>query len=255
MAFYHPRFVPQLDGSILASKNCNMAAAATFADAVTLGIKRYTGAQMRRASGDTEGGTSLRAAVTALSRLAHLTLDLEDGLSWIDLASAARRGFPFILHGDYDVLPYGLQGSRTFKDIHSVFGLFDDGWLIYDPLDDGRALSTGHAPQGPIFWPEVVVRAYAEKYPGPAIMAGFGVKHYVRSCVAVANIRTGPSRTRRIIGTLRKGGTPPPMLLTGGTVPGESIGGNSRWWKVWKNNRVAYMHTSVAVSAKWVTAF
>lgn len=256
---YRPPFDKQLTGSLCGKANCNMCAAGRFANRQTLGALNYTGDEMRTLSGTAwkcadadpkNDGTNLKDAAVALSKLAT-PIVIRDDITWSEVITGLDK-VGFICHGDYDRVPIGLRGDREFLGLHSVFfnerdAVGGKGILVYDSLDDARAdLPTGHpAPQGPIWWPESVAKAYAEAFPGPNITGAFGRLRRVRPVVPVANIRSGPTRKRPVIA--RAISSHHDVNEWGVLVHGERIGRNDVWYRVWvpELRRIGFMHDSV----------
>lgn len=259
---YRPGFEKQLTGTPCGPANCNMAAAAVFADRQTLGLVQKTPDQMRTLSGTAgectdnipgNDGTNMANAATALSRVG-ITLVIRDDIDMPDVWAALDIRKGAIAHGDYDRVPIGLRGDREFLGFHSVYLNEHDRAnrriLVYDGLDDGRAdRPTGRrAPVGPIWWPDSVVAAYMAAFPGGPLTAGFTTLQYVAPSVPVANVRSGPSRARAVISRAVR--RERDRHEYGGIVTGERIAGDARWFRVWVSElnppRIGYMHASVA---------
>lgn len=256
---YRPPFDGQFTGTLCGKANCNMCAAGRFANRQTLGAVNMTGDQMRTLSGTawkcgdadkTNDGTNLVDASVALKKVG-VPIVIRDDISWPEVINGLSF-VPFICHGDYDRVPLGLRGDREFLGFHSV--MFNErdviggrGILVYDSMDDGRAdRPTGiRAPQGPIWWPESVAKAYAEAFPGPNITGAFGRLRVVQPVVPVANIRSGPSRARSVIARAIR--SQRDRNEWGALVHGERIGRNDVWYRVWvpELRRVGFMHDSV----------
>lgn len=245
MAPYVPKHKRQLTGSELGPYNCNMAAAAMLADAMTLGLVDVTADAMRSASGDSAGGTDIRDAATALARynLYPTLYDSTDALGWTGLRSAIAHDRPAVVHGDYDAIPAILKGDKAFYGLHSVYwnAIVAGGVMVGDPLNDGRR---GDIPKGYVVWPESVANGYAAAFPGGPYTALIATLTRIRVRVDVANVRSGPARSAAIITHKRRG-----ALLRAGIRAelGERIGGDARWYRVWlaDRNRLGYMHASV----------
>lgn len=236
--------------------NCNMCAAATYLDRVTLGGRMETGCEMRHFSGTfrectdnnpSNDGTTMEDAAEALS---HFGRDLEvvkDGRMSDVFGILERSGV--ILHGDYGTLPPHLSGDREFDGLHSVFVNEHDRErersLVYDSLDDGRAdLPTGRkAPQGPVWWPDDVLIHYARAFPQSIVYGYEPHPTRIRVNVDRANVRERPHRNADVIVRLDRDDT----RDRGSIKTGERIGGDARWWRVWLpgHEKVGYIHASV----------
>lgn len=248
-AFYRPRPKKQLTGSILGPKNCNMSAAAVLADRDTLGEVNVTSDAMRKASGDTSGGTDQNGAHTALAKYGVVVdlYDAWDGRTFDNIVTALRYGQGVSASGVYGVLPYALKGDKDFDGTHQVFfnetRTSDGAILVYDGLDDGRRAGI---PKAPIWWPRSEARQFCEAYPGSGLTYMATRRRRVTPKVDVANIRSGPGSQYEGIGTLKRGA----YLARGshaviGTAPHNST--NRVWYKVWvpSLSRTGYMHSSV----------
>ena len=107
----------QLTGSALGPFNCNMASAAMMADRDTLGAIDVTPDAMRKASGDTSGGTSQGGANTALAKYGinvH-SYDGHDGYTMAKFVADLKAGCGIMAAGDYDQLPYALLGLQGLQ--------------------------------------------------------------------------------------------------------------------------------------------
>lgn len=255
---YRPRFRKQLTGTPCGPANCNMAAAAMFADRQSLGIINVSPDQMREFSGTAgkcldadpnNDGTNLRTAATALAHVG-LHIELRSDIDWAAVVGGLDIGLSFIGHGDYDRVPVGLRGDKAFTGLHSVVFTERDAArgriLTYDGLDDARRSGV---PQGPIWWPDHVVYEYLTAFPGVALTGAFSRRRMVRPIVRLVNIRDKPTRASAIIeNTMQASGE---TFEYGGTVMGESIGGDRRWWRIWLplKTRLGYVHASVVAYA------
>lgn len=158
-----PTFVKQLDGSRYAGLNCTCAAGAMALDRHTIGAHRTTGAYVRALTGDTSGGTTLAQVKAALSVRWGIQLDLEYGLSFDAFTERIRSGQGAILQG-WEAVTRGTrwQASETFGGNHAWFvnDVNADGFLVYDPLADGRRSGIATSP---FRIPASVVREWAGK--------------------------------------------------------------------------------------------
>jgi hypothetical protein len=258
-AVYRPRFRKQLTGSPLGHANCGPASAADLADRWSLGAINKTADQMRVLTGDVEGGTTVRQLATALAKVGvPLTIfDYDDGMDRDRFRSLIRSGVGAITNIDYSPLPEALEADKNFEDLHSTYtnewsakaslytGGTGPGFLVYDPLADGRRAGI---PKGPNWWPESVLFAALEAFPGGGWTVGTWTKRTVRKRASVSSwvwIRPRPTRAAAPIGKLTT-----QVLQHGGYEIGESVGGDKRWYRVWipSTSRIAYVHASVVAA-------
>lgn len=164
--------VEQLDGSRYAGLNCTCAAGAMLASRATMHAKNPTGAAVRRETGDTTGGTTLRQVQAALLRGWDVEVDVELGVSFSMLDQRLHAGQGAILQG-WEAVTRGTewQASETFSGNHAWYVNHGRGWsqradglwiaeeyFVYDPLADGRRPAIATAP----FWiPRAVVMQWA----------------------------------------------------------------------------------------------
>lgn len=221
-----------------------MAAAAVWLDDQTLGRSKVSAAQMRVASLDTDGGTNMAGAATAIHRISGYSLDIFYGMRWDAFLARLLHTRGAIVHGEYRQIPINARGDREFVGRHSVYVKPRDATAVWvaDSLNDGRIdMPSGkRAPNGWIAWHHDVLRRYAETFPN-GMVVGFLRRTYLRPAYARVNVRTGPGRVfaiRRTIG-------PTVILRHGGAVIGENVGGDRRWYKVWDRNAPGWMHASV----------
>lgn len=238
--------------------NCNMCAAASYLERVTLGGNHVSGCSMRRVSGthghctDTNplnNGTTIEVAASALAKYGR-HLQVLKGRSIDKVFRTLGMGSPVILHGDYDGVPLELRGDREFHGFHSVLLNERDALrkrtLVFDSLDDGRAdQPTGRkAPHGPIYWPDNVVEDYANRFPDGVVFGYENVKSGLNVDVPRAHVRSTPHRTTgNILATLDRG----EYRDRGAVEHGERIGGDDRWYRVWlpHHETVGFIHASV----------
>jgi len=258
-AVYRPRFRKQLTGSPLGNSNCGPASAATLADRWSLGAINKTPDQMRVLTGDVQGGTTIRQLATALAKVGvPLTIfDYDDGMDKDRFRSLVRSGVGAIANIDYSPLPECLEADKSFEDLHSVYvnewaanvnlctGGSGPGFLTWDPLADGRRAGI---PKGPNWWPESVLFAALEQFPGRGWTIGTWTKRTLRKRASVSSwvwIRPKATRASTPIGRLTT-----QVLQHGGTVIGESVGGDKRWYRVWVPGKgvVGYCHASVVAA-------
>lgn len=249
--FYRAGFEKQLTGSALGPVNCNSAAGAMLVDQFTLGLKNPSPDRFRKLSGDTAGGMPIQTVGETLERFGvkHTVYDENDGYHFDDLVADLKRGKFAVVNGDYDVVPSGLEGSKTFGGPHSEFWhrVTPDGSgiVVGDPLCDGRRPVY---PNGYVVYPLSVARRFVRKLdnqvPGDGIMCAVMDLQRLRAKGSLrVNVRRQPTRESESIGRIKGARS----LVWGGTVRGERIGGNDVWYRVWfpKKSRIAYVHSSV----------
>jgi hypothetical protein len=250
--FYRAGFEKQLTGSTLGGKNCAAASGAMLADQATMGLKNPTPDAFRKASGDFVGGLYIGQVASTLQRAygVHTTVyDASDGYTWPEMLADLKRGRFMVVSGDYDQVPYALKGDKSFSDFHAVFYHAVEGAYVVvgDPLNDGRRPGI---PKGYVKWPLSLAERYVERF--DAQVAGSSLHAAVmdlkrlkaRPVQPPTNIRALPNRSAAVIGKF--GGST--LVTWGGTVVGESIGGNNVWYRVWwpAAARIGYCHSSVA---------
>jgi hypothetical protein len=166
-------FVKQLDGSRYAGSNCTMAALAMAIDRATLGRTRTTGAECRRRSGDTVGGTNLDQA-RQVAYTFGVVLETHRGMPWTVADANLREGRGFILQGSSSATRgTAFQASETFAGNHAWWVNQGRGWhqtaagnwqptdyLVFDPLADGRRRGIALSP---MWIPRRIVRDYAAR--------------------------------------------------------------------------------------------
>ena len=249
--FYKPGFEKQLTGTDLGPFNCAAASGAMLTDRATLGIKDPSPDRFRKKTGDDKGGLYMGAVGNALEAFGvdALVWDADDHLRWHRVKTMAKRGQSLVIAGDYEEVPWKLRGDKDYRGDHSVFlyRMFKNVSIIGDPLNDGRGPSI---PKGWVQWPNEVVYAYIKNFDRDThggIHAATARLDWVkpRTQVRVADVRSKPEKKAPIIGQLEWG----KRLNTGGTVVGEMIRGQERWFKVWFRNQVGYIHSSVVYRA------
>lgn len=249
-ALYRPRPKKQLTGSALGGKNCNMSAAAVLADRDTLGIVNVTADAMRKASGDTVGGTDQGGAVTALAKygISVNVFDGNDGRTWADVITFLKSGRAVSASGVYSEVPLALRGDKDFTGTHQVyFNEVDSSGrvLCYDGLDDGRYSGI---PKAPIWWPGAVARDFMAAFPGSGLTFLAAKRRRAVVKVDVANIRSGPSVDSPVIATAKVGQS---FYRGSKAVVGGAVGNNRVWHPVWVPAlaKVGYMHSSIVTLA------
>lgn len=148
--------------------SCTMYAGAMAVDGTTGGVKRPSGCALRRASGDTSGGTTLRQMADAVMELTGIHVDTYTGANVLSpqrVARNARAGRRQVIQINADAM-IGTRFQSTAGAVnHAVMlnevrgGTLDEPAeaLIYDPAADGRVRSY-HVDQGPSWWPWSLVK-------------------------------------------------------------------------------------------------
>jgi len=249
-AFYRATFEKQGTGSALGWKNCAAASGAMATDQGKLRIKDPSPDTFRAATGDFSGGLAIRQVGSTLEHygVTNTVYDGTDGYTFDKLLAALKRGQFACVAGDYDQVPYSLRGDKGFDGLHTEYWhrVTSTGITVGDPLNDGRRAGI---PNGYVTYPFSVARNYVEKLdrqiPGNSIHACVLDVHKIKSRGGNANVRADHTRASIVIGTIN--GTT--RLVTGGTVTGQSINGNSTWFKVWfpAASKLGYCHSSVVV--------
>lgn len=164
-------FISQFDGSTFAGTNCGMASAAMLAWAVSGGKVRVSGGDMRRYSGDREGGTWVDDVDRALGATG-IKATQYTGMAYASFRKKIAAGQPALLTGTSAMLgPY----NHGYNGAHSIYvdsiKVTDDGvfYFVMDPL--GRAGYRGE-------WiPEKFIQAFSwqgttQGTQGSAVFAG-----------------------------------------------------------------------------------
>jgi hypothetical protein len=249
-AFYRATFEKQGTGSALGWKNCGAASGAMLADQATLQLTDPTPDAFRKLTGDFSGGLVISQIGSVLTKLGvpNTVYDASDGYTFDKLVLDLKRGRFAVVNGDYGTVPDSLVGDRAFNGYHSEFwhAVTASGIVVGDPLCDGRRAGI---PKGYLTYPMAVARKYVEEFdrevPGTGIHACIMDLKRLKARSGVTNVRADHTRKSAVIGTI-KGAT---TLVWGGTVAGESIGGNNVWYRVWypASSRIGYCHSSVVV--------
>jgi hypothetical protein len=247
--FYRAGFEKQGTGTPLAWKNCAAASGAMLVDQGSLRLKNPSPDAFRKATGDFVGGLEVSQVASTCEKYGvpvH-AYDWTDNLTWDQLTTFIKRGQFAVVAGDYETLPYALKGDKNFTGDHSVlFGeIVGTKIRVGDPLNDGRR---PNIPKGYIWWPLSEARQYVMKYtqnrPG-GIYATVLDRRRLRARPVSPNTRVRATATRdgKVIGSF--GGTT--TVIYGGTVVGESIGGNRTWFRIWwpQTASFGYCHASV----------
>lgn len=251
-AFYRAEFEKQGTGSALGWKNCAAASGAMLADQASLKLVDPEPDAFRRATGDFSGGLTISQVGDTLEQtygIGVTVYDASDGYTWDALLADLKRGKFMVVNGDYDVVPYKLSGDKDFRGLHSEFWhrVTTAGIVVGDPLCDGRRAGI---PNGYVTYPFNIAREYVEKFdrqvPGTGLHACvMDLKRLKARPRITTNVRRSPTRASGILGTISGLTT----LVWGGTLKGESIGGNSTWYKVWfpRTSSFGYCHSSVVL--------
>ncbi len=171
-AFFRPVFQPQgpddrciINGHTLGWSSCTCYAAAMGEDSTTLGHRRPSGCAIRRETGDTTGGTTLRQVTDALASLYPGTfIATYTGANVITparLAALLRAGHKVVVQGNADAMIGTPQQSTAGPVNHAV--MINSVWGgttvgvpkyadVFDSAADGRDRSY-HVDQGPSTWP------------------------------------------------------------------------------------------------------
>lgn len=253
-AVYVPRHDTQYEPRTKCSPfDCNMAAAADALRFWSLGLRDKNHHELRALQ---PGGTAECSDATktndgtTISEAAHVLVemgakvavyDTADGQVWSDVQRALDRGEMLVVHGDYGSVPVALRGpiDRTFTGLHSVVyqrRLIRNG---VPSIRVGDGLSDGW-----LYWPETVAKKYMVDFPGTGLQFIRVIPRKAASKSGLANVRVSPTRSSAVLTRI----STTSRLHMGGAVPGESIGGNRSWYKVYAGTKgIGYVHSSVAV--------
>lgn len=252
-ANYVPRHDTQYEPATACSKyDCNMAAAADALRWWSLGLTNRSHQDMRalQAGGIAEctdvshlnDGTDIADALHVLVEHFGVTAtayDYTDGQTWESVLAALDRGEFVISHGVYGAVPPALRGplSRTFTGRHSVAfqrRIVADG---VPSVRVGDGLSDAW-----MYWPEAIARQYMLSFPGEGFTFLRVTRRNVASKGGLANVRAQPTTTSPILRRISTAS----RLHCGGSVIGQSIGGNRAWYRVYAGKLgIGYVHTSV----------
>jgi len=250
-----------IDGKPLGWTNCTPASFAMAIDGMS-GI-RPTPCRIRRATGDTSGGTTLRQCADATNALYGIFVATYTGgnvLTPQRVARNARAGRRQVVQGNTSALIGKPQQSTQGGVNHAVMlqevrgGTLDEPKeaLVYDPAADGRVRSY-HVDQGPSWWPWSLVKTFcahlrptgetgARLGPGKVYTAVYpdsephvklrngAVKSTpfpdrTRAAETTVRIRSGPRTSAGVLYTVKSG-----TLLVGYQyVKGDSHEGSSLW--------------------------
>lgn len=247
MTMYEPRHDTQYEPRTWSSSvDCNMAASADVARFWSLGLKDHGHNWYRERCKNPDGtqdrdGTNIDQAHNVLE-IAGVTVaetfDSGDGQNWDDVRRFLESGSMVVAHGDYGTVPRALRGpiDRAFTGNHSVaFGRITT-------IEQDVSVHVGDGLADPwTWWPISVASAYMRDFPGGGYTFLVVTPRRLTAKVRVANVRPAPNRDRKWFTQI----TPRSRIHVGGTVRGERIGGNATWFRVWVQNRIGYVHSSV----------
>ena len=159
-----------INGHYLGWTNCTPASFAMAVEASSNLQKRSDPCTIRRATGDTSGGTTLRQCADAVNKLYGITVATYTGANVLTpqrVARNARAGRRQVIQGNTSALLGKPQQSTQGGVNHAVMvnevrgGSLDEPAeaLVYDPAADGRKRAY-HVDQGPSWWPWSLVKTF-----------------------------------------------------------------------------------------------
>lgn len=151
--------------------NCTPDSFAMAIEKATLGRIRLTACDVRKATGDTTGGTTLEqcARVARAKGVAVAVYDADNMATPTQVARWLRSGRGVVAQGNTSAMLSHPGVRSTGGPVnHAVYanevrgGTTDhpDEVLVYDPAADGRVASWGKADQGPTWWPWTIFLAF-----------------------------------------------------------------------------------------------
>lgn len=152
-------------------ESCTMYAGAMAVDSTTGGRLRPSGCALRRRSGDTSGGTTLRQMADAVMSLYGMHVATYTGANVLTpqrVARYIRAGQKVVLQGNAAAM-VGTKYQSTAGEVNHAVAVLDvrggtldepTDALVYDPAADGRARAY-RVDQGPTWWPWYMVRRFA----------------------------------------------------------------------------------------------
>jgi hypothetical protein len=149
----------------------------------------------------------------AMGKLGVLT-SFKAGLTMADLFNTLATGKPVIVLIRYKTLEDAGLTERHYEGPHFAVGVGMDSKHIYlhDPLYTRFSDGEAHAYPLDIFWKAWKDVALEPQYPNPersAIIPAVGLGYHMERSVVVnilsLNVRSSPSLTSKIIGSLKKG--------------------------------------------------
>lgn len=244
-AHFRPVFRKQLTGAATQKDDCGPAAARHALGRLSLGNHDVPITKIRLRMGLPKGQAMIHhvADFFAAQGLHIQVFTRSDHFSIADLRTHLANGGFAVCLGDYEKVPANLKGDLEFKDNHFIMvnelnptigGTVFDGVLVYDSLDDGRKdPPTGRrAPRGPIVWPFGVLESYlvnlSNDPDNDITVAVFPRRRVRRIDQSPVDVQKTPSTTPAPIGTWLSG-----ELEHGGTLFGDAVNGDKRWFQVW----------------------
>lgn len=179
MAAYRPAIQLQLQaGCKLGPLSCTSFSFAMAGDRATLGKVVPKGCDVRKATGDTVGGTTLRQNAAALLAQWEIGLSSVFYGSFEDFLGHLSEGRGAVIQFAYGLIRESIfRGSESFTGGHAAFvNEYDKSAgkvLVYDPLADGRRAGIA---KGPDWWPVSLLKAAAGglKVNAAGTRVGFG---------------------------------------------------------------------------------
>ena len=136
----YPQFQPQnpaINGYSLGWASCTAYSAAMAASFDRQVKMATTGEAVRRATGDTSGGLTLKQVDAALNQITNVNLSVYYRLPWALFAKFIDSGMGGILQVWYaPIADSRFDAGRGFRENHAVF--VPPNWAAMDPLADGR---------------------------------------------------------------------------------------------------------------------
>jgi len=164
------KFITQFDGSKYSGTNCAMAAGAMLAHA--MGYAGFSGADLRSASGDTQGGTNMGNVATALTRVGveGARLNYSNSVAYDTFKKRLVNGAPAVLAGWTGDIPPQFNSTSGIMGHSIMVAGYDEKRKAYLVLDPSDKRKTG------VWWPETVVEdfAWGGTYNGMAVFAPKG---------------------------------------------------------------------------------
>ncbi len=159
-----------INGHLLGWTNCTPASFAMAVEAATNLQKHSDPCTIRRATGDTSGGTTLRQCADAVNKLYGIYVATYTGANVLTpqrVAREVRAGRRCVVQGNTSALIGKPQQSTQGGVNHAVMvnevrgGTLDEPAeaLVYDPAADGRQRAY-HVDQGPTWWPWSLVKTF-----------------------------------------------------------------------------------------------
>ncbi len=172
----------------------------------------------------------------ALNRLGLLT-DFRAGLSIPDLFNLVATGKPAVVLIRYKVLYEAGLTEKTFQGPHFavVVGLDPKFIYLHDPLYTDPGAGESHAYPLEVFWQAWKAAATDPAFPNPERSAiiplapiGFQVNQVVKVNTPSLNVRSAPTLTAGVVGSVKKGD----MLPISREINGWGEIGTDRWIKL-----------------------